>query len=532
MAQFTNHEPHAAFDPREATISSVHDALFSGSATCRSVTLSFVARIAALNPTLNAIISLNRNVLDDADALDAALLVGNTTGALFCVPVLLKDNFDAVGMATTAGCLALAENRPSEDAPTVAALRREGAVILGKANMHELALEGLSVSSLGGQTLNPYDLSRTPGGSSGGSGAAVAASLAVLATGTDTMNSLRSPASANGLLSMRPTRGLVSRTGIVPVSFTQDAAGIIARSVSDLAVAMEVMASVGLDDRDNSTSLRPVDYDANYYAHLTRGTLKGVRLGLLEGFFDRTESDETTPVNDAMHNMVQILESAGASIVLIKDAMYDATLNKLDVQKFEYREEMDKYLQQARLENKVPQTLNDLYSSEGFLVIPSQYEQVNMALMSSTSNKTYKGMKDAIQGLKSNLEETFMVNQLDALIYPEQKSLVVKIGSQSQSGRNGMLAALTGLPVVTIPIGFSRRTSDAPEGIPIGMEILARSWSEKDLLRLAYEIEQRTHSRRTPTLAEASIELGNMNILPEVVPNRSNIPEAYPGGKT
>lgn len=178
-SSFTN-EP---FDSREATIDGVHNALFTGLTTCREVVSSFLTRIETFNPTINAIIALNPEALSIADSMDSMIAGGNATGALFCIPVLLKDNYDAVGMNSTGGCLDLAGNRPTKDAPTVAALKNAGAIILGKANLHELALEGLSVSSLGGQTANPYDHTRTPGGSSGGTGAAIATSFAVFGTG-------------------------------------------------------------------------------------------------------------------------------------------------------------------------------------------------------------------------------------------------------------------------------------------------------------------------------------------------------------
>lgn len=205
------------FDAREATIASCHHALFTGLNTCQDIVSSFLSRIEALNPKINAIISLNPNALTQAQALDQQLSVGNASQPLFCVPILLKDNYDTVDMKTTGGNLALRDSQPTIDAPAVTALKNAGAIILGKANLHELALEGISVSSLGGQTINPYDSTRTPGGSSGGSAAAVAASFAVFATGTDTVNSLRSPASANSLFSIRPTRGLISRTGVIPI---------------------------------------------------------------------------------------------------------------------------------------------------------------------------------------------------------------------------------------------------------------------------------------------------------------------------
>jgi Asp-tRNA(Asn)/Glu-tRNA(Gln) amidotransferase A subunit family amidase len=171
------------FDPREATIDSVHHALFTGITTCRYVVSSFIARIEAFNPTINAILTLNPQALAIADEMDLRIASGNTTGSLFCIPILLKDNYDTVGMNTTGGCLAMAGSQPTADGPATAALKAAGAIVLGKTNMHELALEGLSVSSVGGQTINPYDHTRTPGGSSGGTAAGVATSFAVFGTG-------------------------------------------------------------------------------------------------------------------------------------------------------------------------------------------------------------------------------------------------------------------------------------------------------------------------------------------------------------
>jgi len=171
------------FDAREATIASVHGVLFTRRNSCRDVVSAFIARIEAYNVDINAIITLNPDALNDADQLDLSLSVGNATGSLFCIPILLKDNYDAAGLPTTGGSVALNASTPLTDAPSVSAFRNAGAVILGKANMHEFALEGISVSSLGGQVVNPYDFSRTPGGSSGGTGAAIGASFAVFGTG-------------------------------------------------------------------------------------------------------------------------------------------------------------------------------------------------------------------------------------------------------------------------------------------------------------------------------------------------------------
>jgi Asp-tRNA(Asn)/Glu-tRNA(Gln) amidotransferase A subunit family amidase len=524
-----------AFDPREATIASTHHDLYTGLVTCREVVESFLARIEALNNHTNAILALNPYALSDADARDVALSSGNVTfGPLFGIPILLKDNFDTSFMPTTGANADMAQSQPTVDAPAVKAFKKAGAIILGKTNLHELALEGISVSSLGGQTINPYDSSRTPGGSSGGTGAAIAASFSVFGTGTDTVNSLRSPASANSLWSLRPTRGLVSRTGIIPISYTQDVIGPIARCVEDVATAITVMAGIGYDGDDNATASVPAGIQGtDYAASLTTGSLEGVRFGLLEGFFNRTASNETTPVNDAMRKQVAKLRGAGATIVFINETIYNASaiLAASDVQRYEYREELTKYLQKPTLSGTHPNSTNELYASDKFLVLPSGYEYVTTSLVSSTSNATYNSTLAGIQNLSLALEKTFATNNLDAIIYPEQKNLVVKIGSPSQSGRNGILAALTGTPVVTVPVGFSPATETAPDGVPIGMEILGRQWTEEKLLKIAYQIQQLGRVRKTPSWAKQQVALRAYQSVPSVTPIVGNIPEEYPVGQ-
>ncbi|KAK5683384.1 hypothetical protein LTS10_004915 [Elasticomyces elasticus] len=512
-----------SFDPREATISSTHHSLYTGLTTCREVVSSFLSRIEALNNHTNAIISLNPHALAAADSCDAQLQSNNGSfGALFCIPTLLKDNYDTAELPTTGGNLALQNSKPSLDAPVVAALKKAGAIIMGKANLHELALEGLSVSSVGG-------------GSSGGTGASIAASFSVFGSGSDTVNSLRSPASANSLFSCRPTRGLISRKGIIPISYTQDVIGPIARSVEDVATALTVMSSIGYDAADNATALAPPGIQGtDYTASLKQGSLKGLRIGLLEGFFNRTASGETTPVNQAMANVTAKLRRAGVTIVPITESLYNASAISalLDTQRYEYRQEMDAYLQRPSLKGQHPETLKELYATPpgDFLVIPSQYDYVSTSLISSTSNATYAAVQAGIQNLTLALRATFAVNKLDAMIYPEQKNLVVPIGSASQSGRNGILAALTGTPVVTIPIGFSPASATAPEGVPVGMELLGLPFTEAMLLQVAYQIEAIGRVRRTPKFAQQVVEMKQYEAVPSVKPHAANIPKEYPIG--
>ncbi|WPH02309.1 Hypothetical protein R9X50_00517100 [Acrodontium crateriforme] len=522
-----------AFNPIEATISSTHRELFTGLTTCREVVSSFLSRIEALNHHTNAIISLNPHALDIGAALDIKLESNKGSfGPLFCIPTLLKDNFDTEDMPTTGGNKAMAKSQPSSDAPIVKAIKDAGAIIIGKTNLHELALEGITVSSLGGQTINPYDSTRTPGGSSGGTGAAIAASFAVWGTGTDTVNSLRSPASANSLFSCRPTRGLISRAGVIPASFSQDTVGPIGRCVHDVAVALSVMASVGVDRSDNVTLLAPVGiHDVNYAASLENSSLKGFRLGVLEGFFNRLESNETTPVNDAMDETIQMLRSQGTTIVSISDGVYNATtILELDVQRYEYRQMLESYLQNPTLKGPHPHNLQELYSTNDFLLLPSQYNFAKTALASSTSNTSYTTTLNKIDNLTHTLHEMFRQNQLDALIYPQQKNLVVPLGSPSQAGRNGILAALTGSPVITVPIGFSPATETAKDGIPIGMEILGMPWTEELLLKIAAGMEMLRAVRRSPRWAVHSFEAGVYQNVPRIVPDVASIPVEYPVG--
>src|ERR1700676_2633030 len=230
----------------ETTVADIQRALQTNVRTGLQIVQAYLGRIAAYDrkgPTLNSILRLNPKALAEADRLDAERATGAPVGSLHCVPLVLKDNYNTADLPTTGGSASLAGMRPPADAFVVAKLRKAGAIILGKSNMHELALSGTTVSSLGRQTLNPYDLTRTPGGSSGGTGVAVASNLAMAGTGSDTVNSIRSPASATALVGVRPTHGLLSLSGIMPVSSTQDAIGPLARHVVDAAAMLQAMAA-------------------------------------------------------------------------------------------------------------------------------------------------------------------------------------------------------------------------------------------------------------------------------------------------
>lgn len=354
------------------------------------------------------------------------------------------------------------------------------------------------------------------------------------------MNSLRSPASANSLFSFRPTRGLISRAGVIPISYTQDVVGAIGRSLHDIASALTVMSGIGYDPRDNVTANIPPQSVGTDYVASTTGlpSLRGLRIGVLCGFINSTSSNETTPVNLAMSLVTSLLSSSGAILIPINDtSVYNATsISSLyDVQQLEYREFLTAYLSSPSLTGSRPLSMPQLYlnSSPEYLVIPAQYSYITTALSSSTSNATYFTRLSGIANLTTYLHSTFSTSNLDAIIYPEQKNLVVPLGSASQSGRNGILAALTGSPVITIPIGFSNASSTAPVGLPIGMEILGLPWTEPKLLRIAKGIDDRLHARRPPVtggLNETAEVTSRYTAVPAVTPAKNVDLKAYPTG--
>jgi amidase len=287
----------------EASVRSVHAALDSGKVTCTQVVQHYLDRIDAFDdrgPAVNAIITVNRRALETAAEMDRLDGAARARRPLHCIPVVLKDNFHTADMPTTGGSVTFKNLQTPDDGFVVKKLRDAGAIIVAKANLHELARAGTTVSSLGGQTKNPYDLTRTPGGSSGGTGAAIAANFGVLGTGSDTGQSVRSPSSANAIVGLRPTRGLISRAGVMPFSTTQDEAGPMTRTVEDVARMLDVIA--GYDANDPITAFSAGHIPATYTASLDAGGLKGARIGLLTDFIGREPIHED--VNRAVESAV------------------------------------------------------------------------------------------------------------------------------------------------------------------------------------------------------------------------------------
>jgi len=491
------------FAIEEATIAGIRQALQTKAVTCRQIVQAYLDRIAAYDrkgPALNSILTLNPKALEEADRLDSELSKGAAMGPLHCAPLLLKDNYNTADLPTTGGSAALAGMQPQADAFAVAKLRKAGAIILGKTNMHEFALSGTTVSSLGGQTLDAYDLTRTPGGSSGGTGAAVAANLAVAGTGSDTVNSIRSPASANALVGFRPTKGLLSRAGIMPVSETQDAIGPITRNVADAARLLEVMA--GYDPNDPATAWSVGNAPSGYLQFLKADGLRGARIGVLKTMFGN--APEHQEVNAVMATAIAALRSAGAEVIEIDAPLLDA--GKLsadnDVQKYEFKALINAYL--AAIPNAPAKSLSEIIASGKFHK-PSleKFLTTAEAFANGMEEDGYKERLLRNQRTRQVLTSVFADHKVDALVYPLQKRLVVPLTELNQSDRNGILASVTGFPAICIQAGFSPSTATAPLGVPVGMDMLGKPWSEGRLIELAFGFEQAVHARKPPKSAPA-----------------------------
>src|ERR1700730_17646455 len=495
--------PDRSFHLLETSIANIHKAMQAGILTCHDLVQQYLNRIQAYDqqgPTIHSMLYINPGSLEQADAMDREFKQTHKLKPLGCIPILLKDNFDTADMPTTAGAITLEGAQPERDAFAVTQLRQAGALILGKTNMSEFATGGISASSLGGQVKNPYDLTRTPGGSSGGTGAAVAANFATAGTGSDTGGSIRSPASATSLVGLRPTRGLISRDGIVPVSFTQDTIGPMTRTVADTATMLDAM--VGYDPNDPVTALSVGNVPKTYTAFLQNG-LKGARLGVLTNALGH--GAEYEEVNKVIAKDVELLKAQGATVTPLEDSVLDIeTLTaNFRMNEPEFKAALNGYLKQQG--SHVPlHSLAEIIASgkynkptlEKFFSVTNSYED-------GPNSPDYKDRRMKMEAIRIEVANLMARNQLDALVYPHQKCLVLPIGATFQKDRNGVIAALSGFPAIEVPAGFSTPTADALIGVPVGMEFLGRAWSEPELIKLAFGFEQATHLRKPPVSTPA-----------------------------
>ncbi|OQD67698.1 hypothetical protein PENPOL_c003G04824 [Penicillium polonicum] len=497
----------------EMTITKFHELLRIDPSIGPELVNKYLSAIKQHDGTLKSLITINSTALETAISKATETLTYNQTNKpyppLHSVPIILKDNYSTSDLPTSAGVQALKTLQTKDDSEVVSQLRAAGAIILAKANLHEFALQGITLSSLGGQTLNPYDKTRTPGGSSGGTGAALAANFGLAGCGTDTMNSLRSPASACGIVGFRPSTGRVSCVGIVPVSRTQDVAGPMGRSVCDVRILYGAMKG---PDGGNGRSLEVI----------SEGIRSGhqVRIGVLEDYFQsEIHGDETGVseyiaenqiVQDIIRSSLDSIQEQDPDITLVSidpsshpDWSYGAMSAKGDTQAFEFKHYLDEFLQSPLVSSTPHRSLESIAQS-GEFDLQAMTHVFSAALEDletfSLTSEAYRSRLEYIAALKESVKQCFDRYDIDALVYPHQRQLPVKIGAKTQSGRNGVLAALTGRPAICIPAGRSPTTASAVLGIPVGLELMGRRWGDDELLNIAERAEKILKSRAVPAL--------------------------------
>jgi len=492
-------QPPAAFPIEETTIAQIQTAFRDGSLTCRSLVEQYLKRIDAHDKrgaALNAIVMTNDQALKTADDLDRRFRQSGPVGAMHCVPVLVKDNYETVDMPTTAGSLSLQGMMTGKDAFVVKRLRDAGAVMLAKSNMAEFAFSPVETvnSILPGYTRNPYDTSRVTAGSSGGSAAGAAANFAAIALASDTGDSIRGPAAHQALVGLRSTMGLVSRGGVVPLNLAADVAGAVTRTVADTAAVLQVIA--GEDPNDPATAASRGRVDANYAAALRRDGLKGARLGVLHQAYDTPALDKE--VDGVFRGALGELRNLGAEVI---DPVAVAELDTLRRTQGggcnQFKFDLNRFL--GALGDKAPMhSLEEIIKSRRF------HPSIQARLESSQSSEDVPGetagckARDAFrQNLRAAVLALMTDQRLDALIYPTWSNPPRLIGDLNTPGgdNNQFFSPSTGFPAITVPMGFTRGDT-----LPAGLQFFGRPWSEATLIRLAYAYEQATHHRRPPVL--------------------------------
>jgi amidase len=486
-------------DVVELSATDARKRMADGALTSHDLTQAYLNRIAAIDdagPTLNAIIELNPQALAEADARDAERKAGKVRGPLHGLPILIKDNVDIAGMVNSAGSLALADNRPKQDAFLVARLRDAGAVILGKTNLSEWAnfrstRSSSGWSSRGGQTKNPYALDRNPCGSSSGTGAAIAASLGAIGVGTETNGSIMCPASVNGLVGLKPTVGLVSRGGIIPIAVSQDTAGPMARTVSDAALLLSGLAAVDPADPAGPAATGRIAPD--YTSFLRADALKGKRFGLL-----RKSMGYHPDVDAAAEKAVEALKAAGAVIEDVEVPERDKWgPQAFEVLLYEFKDGLAAYLKAAGSPHTSLKSLIDWNTAHKATVMPifgqERFEQSEKK--GPLTDAAYLKARETAKRVagKEGVIAVLEAKKLDALIVPTMSPAwpTDHILGDHFVGAGYSIAAVAGTPSLTIPIGESH-------GLPLGFAFMGRPYAEGDLISFAYALEQATKARKAP----------------------------------
>ena len=495
-----SHRPVPGQLSGELTIAQLHSDLAGHKSSVRDIERHYSARLAELDtrgPTLRSVLEVN----PDAAAIAATLDAGSADrGPLFGVPVLIKDNIDTADrMLSTAGSLALVDSRPARDAFIVQRLRAAGALILGKTNLSEWAnyrskRSSSGWSGRGGQTRNPYALDRNPCGSSSGSGAAIAADLALVAVGTETDGSITCPASVNGLVGIKPTVGLVSRSGIIPISASQDTAGPLARTVADAATLLTVLA--GYDPQDAATAPLRDHPPADYRSFLDAASLKGARIGVMRHYAGFHEE-----VDAVFERALAVLREHGAVLV---DPADIPNAEKLDadeqtVLSYEFKDGINRYL--ATREGSGPRTLAELIAfneREAAREMPFFRQElfIDAQATSGLNDAKYREAHERATRLagREGIDAALAKDHLDALVAPTVGpawTTDLLNGDHFLGGGVTTPPAVAGYPHLTVPMG-------AAQGMPVGLSFVGTAWTEGRLISYAYAYEQATHARRAP----------------------------------
>jgi amidase len=498
-----------SIDLDSATIADLNQAFNAGTLTAEKLVQLCLARIKAYDrqgPSLRAVITLNPKALETARALDAERKAKGPRSPLHGIPIVLKDNYDTFDLPTTGGSVLLEGSVPPDDAFVVKKLRAAGAIILAKVNLSEFA-SGAAYSSLGGQTLNPHDLSRTPSGSSGGTGVAVAAGYAVVGLGTDTGGSVRGPSTSNGIVGLKPTLGLLSRDGIIPLALSFDTGGPMARSVYDVAVTLGLMT--GVDPADKATAASAGKFDTDYTKFLKADALKGARIGVARDFIGFDQD-----VDWVVESSIAAMKQAGATMVDVRYPRWllDAKGDFYSTVRYpEFVAQIADYL--ATLGPKYPKTLDQLIErakqvnslrDDGGGPNPTRWMLFTReAASGSIDDYRYKAVHDhGLAMTRAIVEGIIATEKLDAIVYPTSSRRPALTsappdtpGGGRENGNN--LANLTGFPDLIVPAGF---TGDR---LPVGLSFFGPAFSEPKLLALGYAFEQATRARRRPVTTPA-----------------------------
>ena len=472
----------------------------AGTLTSRALAQAYLDRIAELDdagPMLNAVIELNPDALADADARDAERKAGKVRGSLHGIPLLIKDNIDAAGMVNSAGSLALAGHRPKEDAFIVGRLRDAGAVILGKTNLSEWAnfrstRSTSGWSSRGGQTRSPYVLDRNPCGSSSGTGTAIAASLAAVGVGTETDGSIICPAAVGGLVGLKPTVGLVSRRGIIPISVSQDTAGPMTRTVADAAILLNALA--GVDERDPAGPAARGHIPPDYTSFLKADALKGRRLGVL-----RQALGVHPDVDASINSAIEIMKTLGADLIDVKIPTYNQwDASELDVLLYEFKDGLNRYLETSGAPHRSLDSLIAFNKANASTVMPYFGQELfeRAQAKGPLTDAAYKKALSESRRLagEAGLLAALRREKLDGIVVSSMSPawpIDHVLGDHFVGGSGYGMAAVAATPSITIPIGETR-------GLPLGLTIMGPAYGEGELLAFGYAIEQATKARKAP----------------------------------